>query len=181
MVEQKLHCHIRHATERDVATIGSLLDQAFDGTAERVLVERLRRDPAFVGEFVALVDDRVVGAILFSRLDSTIDQKRLSLAALAPLVVDPAVQRQGIGSQLVRESLEWIAGEEFDGVIVLGDPLYYGRFGFRANLITHFESPYHGEAFMGLEFSSGVLAGRRGEIAYPSPFASLEESDEHGS
>ncbi|GGB42734.1 hypothetical protein GCM10011316_13310 [Roseibium aquae] len=54
------------------------------------------------------------------------------VSLLGPLCVTPIRQKSGIGSALVREGL---AREKADGssaCVVLGDPGYYGRFGFEA-------------------------------------------------
>src|SRR5690606_25411193 len=48
--------------------------------------------------------------------------------ALAPLAVAPSQQRRGIGSALVAAAQ---ALRPDATIIVLGDPAYYGRFGFR--------------------------------------------------
>ena len=44
----------------------------------------------------------------------------------------PARQRQGIGSALVREALDQAREQGASGVVLVGDPGFYGRFGFRA-------------------------------------------------
>ena len=51
-------------------------------------------------------------------------------ALLGPLAVAPAWQRQGIGSAIVRAGLQRLKDADVDLVCVLGDPAYYGRFGF---------------------------------------------------
>lgn len=56
------------------------------------------------------------------------------------------------------------------GVIVVGHPDYYPRFGFSANAVRKLDSPYAGEAFMGLELVPGALAGAHGAVRYPAAF-----------
>jgi predicted N-acetyltransferase YhbS len=51
---------------------------------------------------------------------------------LGPLAVVPERQGQGVGSRLVRSALEHLSGLGAAGCVLLGDPAYYGRFGFRA-------------------------------------------------
>ena len=53
-----------------------------------------------------------------------------SVALLGPLCVSPAVQKQGIGSALIRAGHGLLQGEGVSRVMVLGDPAYYSRFGF---------------------------------------------------
>jgi putative acetyltransferase len=54
----------------------------------------------------------------------------MRLALLGPLAVLPALQRRAIGTALVHEALLQLAAAEVTRSFVLGDPAYYGRFGF---------------------------------------------------
>jgi putative acetyltransferase len=60
-------------------------------------------------------------------------------------------------------------------MVVLGDPAYYGRFGFAPaaalGLACEFDAPP--EAFMALELSPGALAGARGVVLYEPEFDSV--------
>ena len=51
--------------------------------------------------------------------------------ALAPVSVAPEHQRKAIGRSLIEEGLQQARKQEWDAVFALGDPAYYGRFGFR--------------------------------------------------
>ena len=53
-----------------------------------------------------------------------------TVALLGPLAVSPEVQRSGIGSALVRAGFETARHAGAVRVEVLGDPAYYGHFGF---------------------------------------------------
>lgn len=52
---------------------------------------------------------------------------------LAPLAVLPGRQGWGIGSALVRAALARAKEVGWAAAFVLGDPAYYGRFGFAAD------------------------------------------------
>jgi putative acetyltransferase len=82
---------------------------------------------------VSLVAERggeVIGHIAFSPvaiLDGTPDWQ-----ALGPVSVEPALQGRGIGSALVRAGLEEIRKRGAAGCVLVGEPAFYGRFGFRS-------------------------------------------------
>lgn len=158
---------IRYARTGDHAAIADVVEAAFGQPAEARLVERLRADEDALLELVAVEDDAVVGHILFSRLWA--DRYEM-FAALAPLAVRPDLQRTGLGSALVRAGLE--SAKEFGahGVIVLGHPTYYPRFGFSAEAAAKVSSPYAGQpAFMALALEPGAFDAPM-TVAYPDAF-----------
>jgi putative acetyltransferase len=113
-------------------------------------------------------DGRVNGHILFSRLWA--DRYEM-FAALAPMAVHPDVQREGVGSALVRAGLENAREFGAHGVLVLGHPAYYPRFGFAAETAAKVSSPYSGSrAFMALALETGAFDAPL-SVAYPDAFS----------
>src|SRR5262249_31321273 len=116
----------------------------------------------------------ILGHILFSRLEVRDAGRPLTgFVALAPLAVLPERQGRGIGSRLVRGGLEACRQRGERVVVVLGDPAYYGRFGFRGELAARLESVYAPAHWMALELTAGALFDVRARLEYPAPFASL--------
>lgn len=117
----------------DTAAIRALLRAAFGGEAEAELVDRLRAEPGAVRLSLLAErrrDGRLVGQILFSAMAVGDDP---AVLALAPLAVAPEMQRQGIGAALVRRGLALCRRRGLGrAVLVLGEPDYYGRYGFSA-------------------------------------------------
>ena len=90
---------------------------------------------------------------------------------LAPVAVHPSFQKQGIGSALIREGLDRAKKDRWRCVFVLGDPAYYGRFGFRVESAKGYSSLYSGRHFMALPFTD---VAKTCEIIYPKPFKLLD-------
>ncbi len=158
---------IRNARAGDHPAIEAVVAAAFGRADEAGLVARLRTDGDVIFELVSDEDGAVTGHVLFSRLWA--DRSGL-FGALAPLAVQPQDQRAGIGSALVRAGLENAREFGCHGVLVLGDPAYYGRFGFSALAAAEVRSPYRGlAAFQGLALEATAFEGPL-TVAYPSAF-----------
>jgi putative acetyltransferase len=97
------------------------------------------------------------------------------LAGLAPLAVLPAYQGQGIGSGLVQVGLQLCREQGADAVFLVGEPGFYGKFGFGPAADFHirceFEVP---EAYwLAQELHIGALAGVSGLARYRPEFHEL--------
>lgn len=82
-------------------------------------------------EFVSLVaerDGQIVGHVTLNK--SSVPGKPHKLAVLGPLAVTPDHQRSGVGRALIEESAVQMRDAGIEYMLVLGDPAYYGRFGF---------------------------------------------------
>ncbi len=167
---------IRPESSSDHSAIWSLIIEVFrqrfgSGEAEATLVDQLRQQQEF-GSTLSLVAEKagvIVGQVFFSavRLDN---HSEIPVCALAPLSVLGPFQKQGIGSQLVREGLKTCAERGYRAVFVQGSLQYYPRFGFvpiaRTGLHTIFKSDHD----MVLELESGVLEKAAGLVMYPKPW-----------
>lgn len=161
---------IRPATPRDRDAIRLLEESAFGQAAEAGLVDALVADGDCVVELVAEEEGQILGHILFSRLYVRDGGKDFAAVALAPLAVDPGFHGTGIGGALVREAHVRLkaAGERLS--IVLGEPDYYGRFGYTHERAAGFDSEWQGEALQALAWGEAPLAGR---LVYATAFEAL--------
>lgn len=158
---------IRHARAADHPAIAEVITAAFGRADEAELVARLREDGDAVFELVAEADGAVVGHIFFSRLWA--DRPEL-YGALAPLAVTPAFQNQGVGGKLVKSGLEYAREFGCHGLLVLGDPAYYGRFGFSAEAARDVAAPFAGlPAFQALALGENAF-GAPLSVTYPDAF-----------
>jgi putative acetyltransferase len=112
----------------DLPHIPHLYAAAFPREDLVPLVEALLADPAVLS-LSAHLDDRLIGHILFTR--ARLETADETVALLGPLAVQPMHQRKGIGQTLIAEGLARLKAEGVAEVLVLGDPAYYSRSGFR--------------------------------------------------
>jgi len=158
---------IRYVRPTDHAAIELLVTAAFGRGDEARLIAQLRADEDCLFEMVVEEDGEVLGHILFSRLWA--DRFQL-YGALAPLSVRPDHHRKGLGSRLIQAGLQ--GAREFGcfGVLVLGDPAYYGRFGFSADAARQIKAAYSGlAAFQALALEDNAFEGEL-NVTYPDAF-----------
>ena len=125
---------IRPEAPGDEAAIYTLTEAAFRGMEfadgdEQDLVNQLREDGDLTLSLVAKDRGRIIGHIAFSPV--TISDGSSNWYGLGPVSVEPSRQGERIGSMLVIDGLERLRAKGANGCVLLGDPAYYGRFGFR--------------------------------------------------
>ena len=125
---------LRDETPADISAITEVTIAAFKTLAvsnqtEHYIIEALRAAQALTVSLVAELDGQVVGHIAFSPV--TMSDGTPGWYGLGPVSVLPELQRQGIGSALIREGLARLKALGAQGCCLVGHPGYYGRFGFR--------------------------------------------------
>jgi putative acetyltransferase len=163
---------IREERPVDVERIRAVNLEAFETSTEADLVDALRGRATPLISLVAEDGANVVGHILFSPVTLESEPGLTLLMGLAPMAVMPSKQRQGVGSGLVLEGLERCRQVNAAGVVVLGHPEYYPRFGFlpAARLFLRCEYDVPEEVFMVRELRDGALSGLSGTIRYHPVF-----------
>lgn len=123
--------NIRPERPQDAAAIGDLTTRAFAAAAHASGTEAaLRASGRLALSLVAEHGGAIAGHVAFSPV--TIGDAA-GWFALGPLSVAPQRQRQGIGAALIGQGLARLHAAGARGVVLLGDPGYYGRFGFAAD------------------------------------------------
>ena len=165
---------IRPEQPLDYSAISEVNNLAFGQENEPRLVEFLRRSPGFIPELslVAVLENQVVGHILFSPVVIETSTGDSSILALAPMAVRPEFQNQGIGSELVRQGLEACRRLGCRIVVVLGHSDFYPRFGFEPARPKGVSAPFpvSDEHWMVIELHPGALSGVQGTVRFPPAF-----------
>ena len=133
---------IRSEDARDYSDIHELLVSAFSTDQEAMLVRRLRESGRLITSLVAIADGVVAGQIALSPVTIATAGESAIGAGLAPLAVHPRFRRRGIAAHLVRAGLAVCEDSRIGFVVVLGEPNYYGRFGFRKASLYGVENMY---------------------------------------
>lgn len=160
---------IRPERPADIPGIRDVLRLAFPTVLEAQLVDALRAAGRLTLSLVAVSEGRVVGHAAFSPV--MLSDNAVGLG-LAPVAVWPACQGRGIGSALVRAGLEQARKSGTRLVVVLGEPDYYSRFGFRPAAGWGLRDEYGGgEAFQALVFDEQAVPVGGGLVRYGAAFA----------
>ncbi|MFK7939461.1 MAG: GNAT family N-acetyltransferase [Roseovarius sp.] len=126
------------AMRRDeTQAVAALLEACFESTAERRLVEQLRKDRVIAGEMV--LPDQEGGIVGYYALSAM--QAPKGWLCLAPVAVHPEWQGKGLGRRMIGQLSAWAqaAGQY---VIVLGEAEFYERAGFERARAVHLQGPY---------------------------------------
>lgn len=147
---------------------------AFPTDSEARLVDLLREHGQARVSLVAECYGQVVGHVLFSPVSVDAAAGQCWGLGLAPVAVLPAWQRRGVGSSLIREGLALCERQGAPFVVVLGEPEYYGRFGFKRAAAAGLGNEYGvDQEFQVLDLRPGSLPAGGGLVRYGPEFADV--------
>ena len=130
---------IRTVKQEDYDSIYHFVKTAFetaqvkDGT-EQDFVLRLRAGDTFLPdlEFVAEENGELIGHIMLTKQAVECGDGTVFTGVLvAPLSVALECRSQGVGGKLMRHACDKAVGAGYTAAFLVGNPQYYGRFGFR--------------------------------------------------
>jgi len=167
---------IRLEEEKDYSTVEELTREAFwkkeriaklgVGCTEHYMVHSLRKKYGIMElNFVAEVNGKIVGHVIYSKASILQpNSEKKEVLNFGPLSVLPEYQKQGIGSALMKHSIECAKKLGYGAILFLGHPTYYPRFGFveakEFGITT--ASGENFPAFMAMELKTGYLNGVSG-------------------
>jgi putative acetyltransferase len=152
---------IRKETVADIEKIAEVTIAAFNtlpisNHTEQFIINALRAADALTISLVAEIDGRIVGHIAFSPV--TISDGSTGWYGLGPVSVLPDYHKQGIGKSLVNAGLSLLKELGGQGCVLVGDPNFYQRFGFR-NFPELVHEGVPQEVFLALPFTEKVPQG----------------------
>jgi predicted N-acetyltransferase YhbS len=167
---------IRAERTSDVVAREALLDACFGANRHMRTCQRLRdgRVPAEGLALSAVARGRLVGTVRLWHVSAG----GVPALMLGPLAVDAASRRFGVGAALMDQALAVAAQRGQGAVILLGDPLYYARFGFTTEKTGELRlpGPFERDRLLGLELRAGALDGAWGMIMPTAPVLKTKAS-----
>ncbi|AHG63799.1 GNAT family N-acetyltransferase [Advenella mimigardefordensis] len=131
--------------------------EAFSSHTEQFIVDALRRAGQLTVSLVADNAGAIVGHIAFSPINVSSGEQ--GWYGLGPVSVLPQWQGQGVGTRLIRSGLEQLQSMGARGCVVLGDPDFYCRFGFKnSESLVYTDAP--ARYFQAMAFVGEVATGQ---------------------
>ena len=133
--EIRLSINIRKEQPSDIkriheVTAAAFLEAPHTDHTEQFIVKALRESGALSISLVAEDESNIIGHVALSPI--AISDSTDSWYGLGPISVLPNNQSKGIGSKLMNAAIQELKNIEAKGCVLLGDPNYYHRFGFKA-------------------------------------------------
>lgn len=129
-----MNLEIRNENNNDIDAIDKVTTEAFlnaphTAHTEQYIVRELRKSGALYISLVAEYQGKVIGHVAISPV--TISDGAIGWFGLGPISVSPDNQRSGVGSKLMLAAIEALKDSGASGCVLLGEPTYYRRFGFK--------------------------------------------------
>lgn len=177
---------IGRTTEKDFFKTEYITRESFwniykPGCDEHLILHNIRKSKAYISklDLIAVFENEIIGHIISTKakvLDSQNNENEI--LCVGPLSVLPELQKKGIGSKLMYESIKVAKEIGYHGMILFGNPEYYHRFGFKnaqEYLITT-KDDQNFEPFMALELHENGLKNIKGKFFEDNTF--VTQADE---
>ncbi|AIT10035.1 acetyltransferase [Candidatus Francisella endociliophora] len=169
-----MNINVRYERLEDQELIYRLISQAFETADEEKLVRLLHTDHQSLISLVAEIDNKIVGQIILSKMNTESDNG-LEIYGLAPMCVAPEYQSKGIGTKLVEAVIQEAKQNNIDAIFVLGHPNYYPRFGFKPTKDYQIKCQYDVpvDVFMVLDLSNKLNLLKNQTVFYAEEFSKV--------
>jgi putative acetyltransferase len=130
---------IRRETPEEFSQIYDLVKVAFqtakvtDGK-EQDFVNQLRSNGNYIPELALVAEEngKLIGHIMLTKTYIVNGGNKFETLLLAPISVALEYRKRGVGTSLIKESFKLAKEMGYTSVLLVGDPAYYHRFGFKA-------------------------------------------------
>ncbi len=177
---------IRNEKAEDFNQVENLTREAFwnlyvPGCNEHYLAHIMRDHPDFIKklDFVAEYNGEIIGNIMYTKawLYSE-DGIKIEIASFGPISVLPKHQRKGVGSALIRHTIDIAKNDGIGVIVIFGDPHNYCKHGFKSSKDFNIsdmngEYPY---GMLAVELKEGTVKGHNWKYKY-SPVLEINEAD----
>lgn len=160
---------LRNEKVEDIEPIFRLTQSAFEHAehsshTEQFIVNALRNAQMLTISLVAELNHEIIGHVAISPVE--ISSGAQGWYGLGPISVAPEYQQRGVGTALMKQVIERLQQLDAAGCVLLGDPHYYAKFGFKPHEnLTLANIP--AEYFQVLAFKQPVP---QGEVKYHAAF-----------
>lgn len=160
--------------------VADLFAQTFadsEGEEEGAVIRALTMDlldslgPDDIDVFLAEIQGRLVGGIIFARMDYSQDARRIVL--LGPVAVATDQQGTGVGQRLLKHGLEALQKAGVDVVLCYGNVKYYAKVGFAQISQQDAHPPHalkHPHGWLGLALNGSAFAPLKGKPICLAPW-----------
>ena len=163
---------IRTEQPADIEAIHAVHASCFPTELEANLVDALRESGHLTVSLVADAGGTVVGHVAFSPVTAVTGAAGIGLG---PVAVIENQRRQGVAAQLIGDGLDSCRALGYQWAVVLGEPAYYSRFGFRSAVEFGLSDEYGGgQYFQAVELKPGGIPRGAGLVRYAPEFAACE-------
>lgn len=177
---------IRNEEKRDYQAVEELTRRAFynlyvPGCVEHYLVHIMREHEDFIPEldFVLEEDGRIIGNIMYTKT-KLVDEtgRKKEILTFGPVCVEPDLQRQGYGKQLMEHSFTKAVELGYDTIVIFGSPANYVSRGFQScqKFQVHVEGGKYPAAMLVKELIPGALTGHQWTYS-DSPVMAISEEE----
>ncbi len=163
----------RAAREEDWDSIYSFVDRIRMRKNETNFVRELKEKNEVVHTTVIDRNGDINGLISYSRLKLMTDNVLNDALVMAPFMVDPMWQGQGLGAELIRQSHVQLIEQKEKLVFVLGEETHYNRFGYTRATASSYTGPYQGPFLLACKWSKDIPS--TGSLIYPDAFTHLTQ------
>ena len=146
---------IRTETDADVAAVEALVLAAFGPGRFAKTAERLREGADQVAGFVAHSEGLLMGSVRLWSI--AIDQT--PAVFLGPIAVEASWRKSGVGADLVQTCIDHSRNAGLAGILLIGDPPYFERFGFLQTKPIAIAGPVDPCRLLWLDLSGQPVAG----------------------